>query len=211
MTYRPRQVVLRQGEEGQHALLLLSGHVKVVVATEFGADVLLAVRGTGDLCGEMAVLEHRHRSASVLAGGPVQARLITAAQFVGFLERTPEAALAVARLVSERLRWANIRRAEFVACPAPIRVARVLLDINSRRLSDGVPLSRSEIASLAGASLGATEKALRTMREQELVDRGYRRTVVTNLIGLRRFAELAAENPYQYGVSDRKPAHSEIG
>jgi len=45
---------------------------EIVVNTIFGQNVLLAVRGAGDLCGEMAVLEQRRRSASVIfsAAGP---------------------------------------------------------------------------------------------------------------------------------------------
>ncbi|AHI01023.1 Crp/Fnr family transcriptional regulator [Kutzneria albida] len=194
--YRSRQTVIRQGEEGLFTVLLLSGCVKVVVNTEFGQDVLLAVRGAGDLCGEMAVLEARRRSANVIACVPVHARLIHSKQLVDFLEHTPEAGVALARAVSERLRWANDRRAEFVACPAPIRVARVVIEINRKHGHSPVPLSQAEIASLAGVAPRTAEKALQTMQRAGLVHRSYRRTVVTDMERLRRFAEISAEIPY---------------
>lgn len=194
--FRPRQTMIRQGEEGGHTLLLLSGYVKVVVNTTFGQDVLLAVRGAGNLCGEMAVLERRRRCANVIACVPVHGRLISRQQLTEFLDQYPQACLAVARTISERLRWANERRAEFVACPAAVRVARVLIAVAWREGGFTVPLSQPEVASLAGVAPGTVEKALQTMERAGLLRRGYRRIVIVAPARLSQFAQVPAKNPY---------------
>jgi CRP/FNR family transcriptional regulator, cyclic AMP receptor protein len=196
ITIGTRQNALRQGDDDNHVLLALSGLLKVVVDTEFGKPVLLALRGHGDLVGEMSGLEGLPRSANVITCTPVQGKLIPNALLRNFLDRVPDAWAAVAGTVSSRLRWANHRRAEFVACPAPTRVGRVLADIVQRygvRTSSGwdldVSLTQAELASLAGVALATFEKALRAMQRRGLLRRRYRRIIVVDLVGLRRFGE----------------------
>jgi len=215
VTYGVRQTVIRQGEQSHHVLLLLSGHLKVVVDTEFGSPVLMALRGRGELLGEMSVLEGLPRFANVVTCTAVRAQLIKNAQLREFLDRNPDAWAALAGALSARLRWANDRRAEFVACPAPVRVGRVLAEIAQRhgeRTAAGwdldVALTQAEIASLAGVALATFEKALQQMQRSGLVRRRYRRIVVADLAGLRRFGDTERENPYQYGVGGVDVAQS---
>lgn len=202
VTYGARQTVIRQGEHSHHVLLLLSGVLKVVVDTEFGSPVLMALRGHGELLGEMSVLEGLPRFANVVTCTPVRARLVKNAQLREFLDRYPDAWAALAGALSARLRWANDRRAEFVACPAPVRVGRVLAEIVQRhgeRTAEGwdldVALTQPEIASLAGVALPTLEKALQRMHRSGLVRRRYRRIVVGDLAGLRRFGDTETGNP----------------
>ncbi|WP_158891101.1 Crp/Fnr family transcriptional regulator [Amycolatopsis anabasis] len=202
-TYQARHTVIRQGAESHSVLVLLSGSVKVTVDSEFGRTALLAVRGPGDLLGEMAVLERRRRAANAVTCGAVRAKLIKGTHFLEFLDRNPDAWRLVARSLSERLRSANRRRAEFVACPAPVRVGRVLVEIVRRhgeRTPAGwnlsVSLTQTEIATLAGVALGTLEKALQSMQRQGLVRRHYRRIVVEDMSGLCRFGGLPYRNPY---------------
>jgi CRP-like cAMP-binding protein len=203
VTYRPRHPMVRQGEDGRHALLLLAGAAKVVVHTEFGRDVLVAFRSAGDLVGEMAVLEDRPRSASVIAMGPVRARLIHGQELTDLMRRNGEICLAIAWMVSARLRWADRRRVEFVALEAPMRIGRVLVDIVSRYgratvdgWDLGMSFSQTEIASLAGVALGTVEKALQIMQKEGLLRRYYRRIVITDLARLQKFSGVEPDTPY---------------
>jgi CRP-like cAMP-binding protein len=203
VTYRPRHPMVRQGEDGRHALLLLAGAAKVVVHTEPGRDVLVAFRSAGDLVGEMAVLEDRPRSASVIAMGPVRARLIHGQELTDLMRRNGEICLAIAWMVSARLRWADRRRVEFVALEAPVRIGRVLVDIVSRYgratvdgWDLGMSFSQTEIASLAGVALGTVEKALQTMQKDGLLRRYYRRIVITDLARLQKFSGVEPDTPY---------------
>ncbi|WP_410572841.1 Crp/Fnr family transcriptional regulator [Amycolatopsis sp. cmx-4-61] len=207
VTYGARQKVIRQGEESHHVLVVVDGIMKVFVDTEFGSPVLLGLRGRGDLLGEMSVLERRQRSANVMTCTAAHVRLIKSAQLVNFLDRNPEAWAAMAASLSARLHWANNRRAEFVACPAAVRVGRVLAEIAGRhgvRTAEGwdldVSLTQAEIASLAGVALATFEKALQQLHRSGLVRRRYRRIVVEDLARLARFGANDRRNPYQYGV-----------
>jgi CRP/FNR family cyclic AMP-dependent transcriptional regulator len=194
-SYAARETVIRQGEEGHHVLLALSGLLKVVMDTEIGRPVLLALCGQGDLVGETAVFEGLSRSANVITCTPVRARLIRNARLREFLDRNPDAWSGLAGLLSERLHRANTRRAEFVACPAPVRVARVLAELVQRygeRTASGwdldISLTQSDIASLAGVALATFEKAVQAMGQMGLLRRRYRGIVVENLAGLHQFS-----------------------
>ncbi|MEU5260490.1 Crp/Fnr family transcriptional regulator [Amycolatopsis sp. NPDC021455] len=201
--YEAHQRIIRQGDSARHTLLVLRGLVKIVVDTERGRDVVLAVRGRGDLLGEMATLERRPRAAHVITCVPVQGRIIHSPDLGDFLEHSPEACLAVARVLSERLRGSDRRGIDFMVCPAPVRVARTLLEVTQRwgetpdaDRQSGIPLSQKDIASLAGTGLSSVEKAFRLLEEAGAVDRRYRRVLVTDLRRLRRFGELPDEIPY---------------
>ncbi|HEY3482846.1 MAG TPA: Crp/Fnr family transcriptional regulator [Streptomyces sp.] len=215
VTYGARQKVIRQGEESHHVLVVVDGIMKVFVDTEFGSPVLLGLRGRGDLLGEMSVLEGRRRSANVMTCTAAQVKLIGSAQLLNFLDRNPEAWAAMAATLSARLHWANSRRTEFVACPAPVRVGRVLAEIAGRhgvRTPEGwdldVSLTQAEIASLAGVALATFEKALQLLHRSGLVRRRYRRIVVDDLDRLARFGADDRRNPYQYGVGGEDVAQS---
>lgn len=201
--YPAQQRVIRQGDAADYSLLVLQGAVKVVVDTERGRDVLIAVRGPGDLLGEMATLEHRARSAHVITCSAVRARVIHRHELTDFLGRNVEVSLAVARMLSERLRSSDRRGVDFVVCPAPIRVVRVLLDVvqlygsasgAGREL--GIPLSQGEIASMAGTGLSTVEKAFRRLEAAGVLGRRYRCVLIIDLPGLRRFGELPGAIPY---------------
>jgi CRP-like cAMP-binding protein len=201
--YDAHQRIIRQGDSARHTLLLLEGLVKIVVDTERGRDVVLAVRGRGDLLGEMATLERRPRAAHVITCVPVKGRIIHSPDLGDFLERSPSVSLAVARVLSERLRGSDRRGIDFMVCPAPVRVARALLEVTQRCGENaetgrgiGIPLSQKDIASLAGTGLSSVEKAFKQLEEAGALDRRYRRVLVTDLSRLRRFGELPDEIPY---------------
>jgi CRP/FNR family transcriptional regulator, cyclic AMP receptor protein len=197
VSYTARQQVTRQGEDSRYVLLVLSGCVKIVVHSEFGRDVLIELRGGGDLAGELATLEGGVRMATVVTCTATRARLIRGVEFTDLLERNIDVCMAHTRVISQHLRSAHQRAVDFVACSAAQRVVRVLADTARRYgtpLPDGhardIPLNQEEIASLAGVALSTVEKVLHTMQADGLVARRYRRIVVVDLAGLSQFGEL---------------------
>lgn len=198
----PGARVLTQGEHSEHAVVLLSGVVKVVHYTHDGVEVLLAIRVGGDLVGEMGALERAPRSATVVACVPTTIRRVDGETFRRFLAAHPAAAVEVTRMVASRLRWANERRADMTAHTAETRIARVLVELartygrqTSRGRELGVALTQSEIASMAGVGLATTEKTLRKLAIAGVVRRAYRNVLITDMAELSAVARIG-ENPY---------------
>jgi len=193
----PGDVLIHQGALEHHVVLLHSGISKVTVLTSDGAEALLAIRIGGDLVGEMSALNDRPRSATVAACTRSVYSVIHRQHLRTFLQRHPGAALALAGMVADRLRWANQFRVEFTAYAAKVRVARVLVKIAlayGRRtpagLEIGFELTQSELASLCGAAEVTAQKALRDFRRDGSIITGYRTVTVVDLDALREAAEL---------------------
>ena len=187
--------IIRQGDPLGHAYLLIDGVVKVVVRDKNGKEALLDIRVGGDLVGEMAALDGTSRSADVVPCGPLVARVIKRAELIDLLTRQGDLAIEVARMISQRLRWANRRRLDFTAHAAQTRVARVLIEVidtygrrNGSVWELGVPLTQAEIAQLAGSRLRTVESALRRLATEDIVRRHYRGIEVTDLNRLRSIA-----------------------
>lgn len=190
VTFRRGKQILRQGASGTHAYLLLAGCVKVT-GNDGGREPLLAVRVGGDLVGEMAVLSGKTRSATVSTCAVTAVRVIPGAELRTFFLSYPDAALELACMISERLRWANERRVAFAALDARMRLIRALVAVAETYGRDtaegrdlGVSLTQEEIASLAGVRLPTAEKILRALQSAGAVQLGYRKIVVTDLASL---------------------------
>ena len=91
-------VIAEQGDPGDAMHIIVGGTVRVVAG---GTE--LAVRGEGDVIGEMAVITSRPRMATLVASGPVRVLSIDRRQFSSILRERPETALGVMRVLCDRL------------------------------------------------------------------------------------------------------------
>jgi CRP/FNR family cyclic AMP-dependent transcriptional regulator len=196
------EVIVRQGANDGHVVLLTKGLAKVLVNTESGHEALLAVRTGGDLIGEVAFPESRPHPATVVTCTKTSAQLIRTKLLAAVLASNPRIHCQVTLMLSERLRWADEQRAVLTALPARARFARVIVEIagtcghttRGGQWELGVPLSHSELASFAGVSLSSAEKTLRELRQQGAVAHR-RRVLVTDMTALRGLAGLSAPKP----------------
>jgi CRP/FNR family cyclic AMP-dependent transcriptional regulator len=182
--------LLVEGELGSHIELLLSGFAKVTTI-EGDGEILLSIRRPGDIIGETGALGDRPRTATVTACGEATAAVVTKVEFTEFLRRHPDAALNMTAVIGERVRLANQRRADFHAYPAEIRLARLLVEIartcgrhTDEGLDLGIPLSQPELATMAGAAEATAQKAIRDLKDGNLIRTGYRRIVIVDLDAL---------------------------
>jgi CRP-like cAMP-binding protein len=193
--YPPGSTLFAEGDRSDRCFLLESGNVKLVQVTADGREVLLAVRGAGELIGDWSVISDEPRSASAVALEPVEALQLDAAQFLGFLESSPKAAMWLVRSVLGRIRDSDRKRAEFSAADAAGRLARRLAELadeHGEPVDGGVlialPLSQEELASWTGASREAVAKALAQFRSRGWLSTERRRITIHNLEALQRRA-----------------------
>jgi CRP/FNR family transcriptional regulator, cyclic AMP receptor protein len=179
-SFRKGQTLFYRGDRADSVLVLRSGRVKVVAPVSTGRDVVLAFRGPGELVGELAALDGLQRSADVDVVDDVEALSVTVDAFKAFLAAHPAAALALIRVLSRRLRDADLKRIEFTEYSSVQRVARRLLEYG--REENGqlvVSLTQEELAGAAYASLESAARALQTMRTRGWIET--KRGVITIL------------------------------
>ncbi|MBW3657159.1 MAG: Crp/Fnr family transcriptional regulator, partial [Actinobacteria bacterium] len=134
VTHRyPRGSVLCREQQPSDAVFLLqAGRVKVSYLAPEGREVVLALRGPGDVIGELGVLDGGPRSATVTALDDVEAVVVPAARYRDLVASDPELSLRLLRLVIGRLRNSDRMVVEHGAYDASRRVAIRLLELAER-------------------------------------------------------------------------------
>lgn len=92
-----------EGDTGDSAYVVKEGHVEIIKSAS-GREVLLAVRSSGDVIGEMSLLEEAPRMASVRARTDLLVLAIHKEQFEYLLDTSTSAARTLLHTVLARLR-----------------------------------------------------------------------------------------------------------
>jgi CRP-like cAMP-binding protein len=170
-----------------------SGSVKISYFTDDGREVLLAVRGSGELLGEMSAIDGEPLSATASAMDAVDVLVVTADDFHAFIKANPRFALSLLQMLSRRLRDADRKRIEFSAYDTVGRVARRLVELAERfgeKAGNGLritlPLSQQELAGWTGASREAVSKALASLKSRGWIETHRRGITVIEPDALRR-------------------------
>ncbi len=105
--YPQGAVILRGGEVGDSVFLIHSGSVQVTLGGTAGPSFPLAILHAGEIFGEMAVLERRPRSATVLARENCLLLEISGEEIRGLLEAHLEMQVKLYTIIRDRLREAS--------------------------------------------------------------------------------------------------------
>lgn len=188
--------LMHEGDPTDHVLVLRSGWVRVYSSTKDGQVVLLALRGPGDVIGDLAALQPDWtRTGTVETLQQVAFTQFRIEEFLACLHDRPAVAIALLRQMTVRLRDAEAARVDFATQDVAQRVAALLvrlIDVHGRAEEAGLvlrwPLTQQDIADRIGASRRAVARALATLRERHIVTTGRHLYVVTAPDVLRLFA-----------------------
>ena len=89
----------REGARGSEAFVIASGSAEATLRGEW-----LATLGPGDIVGEMALLDHGPRSATVVASTPMELLCLDSRSFSVMIDDTPVVARRVMQALAHRLR-----------------------------------------------------------------------------------------------------------
>ena len=102
--YAPGQTVFEAGTKGVSMFIVLDGEVEIRAG-----EAELAVLGPGSIFGEMALVDDEPRSATATAKTNCRLLEVDRRRFEFLVSETPFFALAVMRVMADRLRKANAR------------------------------------------------------------------------------------------------------
>jgi CRP/FNR family cyclic AMP-dependent transcriptional regulator len=193
--YSAGDVIIREGDPSSIALVVLAGTVKTTKLAASGREVVLELRGPGDVVGELGVIDGEPRSASVVALDRVDALVFSAPAFNEMLRERAGIAHRLLLTIVGRLRQASARQLELGTIDVVGRVCNRLVELattHGEPVSNGVlvrsAISQHELADWAGVSRDGVVRALHELRELGWVETGRRRVVVVNLAALRHRA-----------------------
>ncbi len=136
-TIAPGKVLMHPDDEGETVYLVLSGSFEVRLEAEGEAPVLIGIRGTGDVLGEMSVLEGRERSATVIARETARVASLSRLAFWEKLWDMPPVAYNLVCLLNRRLRLLSER---VRALSAPSAIGRTALQLDALFKEHGEPI-----------------------------------------------------------------------
>jgi len=164
--FRPRSVILRQGDRGSETYLIVDGRAQALLYGLDGQLVLLQEYGAGDIFGALAELEPDPQPADVVAVDEVRAAIFLALDFLAMIDAHASLGLAVSRMLLRQLRAATGRMAERSTLSATGRIHAELLRL--ARAGDGRTIRPAPVlAALAVRVQSTRETVSRTISALE--------------------------------------------
>ena len=169
--------ILTAEEPGDVAYIVLDGTVKVQVVRPDGTAVILAILRAGEIAGEMSLIDHLGRSATVVAMEPTTLAWLTHSDFWSCLRSMPTLAVNLAAIQARRLRRSNAHVVALATLDIEGRLADQLLALGDEygeaTANDGcrIPfrLTQGDLAALVGASRVRVNQILVTWKQNNFL------------------------------------------
>lgn len=188
--------LFREGEPAESVNLLAEGRIKVIRETSDGQEVILRLIQPGEIFGGEGGWGGPAYPASAVAGEEAVVLQVSASEFRELLSAYPDFALSLIRELAGRLRDAEARILDLQTKRVERRIARALLRLanttgvrSARGIELGVPLSRQDLAELAGTTLSTASRTLSEWDQRGLIDAGRQRVTLLNAHALVAIAE----------------------
>lgn len=170
--------IFAQGDpaDSVYAIVAGDGRVRIEAADQRGKVLMVEVFKTGDIFGEIGVLDGGTRSATAVTEGRLRLVYISGVSFRGALHRSPALGVALCQALSQRLRrtFQLLQDASFEELQ--LRLARQILYLvmrDSRRDTTGQRLARrlrqGDLADLLGATTRSIITILNNWRANGIV------------------------------------------
>jgi CRP-like cAMP-binding protein len=158
-------VIFRKGDPGVGLIGVLSGAVKISVASADGRDVVLNIIREGEVFGEIALLDGRARTADATTMSDCELMTIERREFIPFLRSQPDVTLKLMEILCSRLRRTSEQVHEMTFLNLSTRIARTLIRLAEKAKDTDrggkVTITQREISQIVGRSRESTNKRLR--------------------------------------------------
>jgi len=154
-SYLKGTIVLSEGDESDCLYLINEGRVKIYASDDQGKEVILSLEGPGEYFGELALIDQKPRSASVLTLEDTWLTVVCRSEFEKCLSEHPQLAVKMMRPLVDRIRFLTRNVKNLALLDVYGRVARALLNLAHEENGIGIikqRLTHQDIASMVGAS-----------------------------------------------------------
>lgn len=194
--YREGEFLFHQGDPARHMHVLVEGRIKLVQYTPDGQQVIIRYLGPGETFAVLAVL--RNTNYPVAAQVVVDCTVLSweRATMKQLMNEFPPLEQNALSIMADRVREFQDRIRELSTERVERRIARTLLRLvrqTGRRVDEGIlielPLTRQDLAEMAGTTLYTVSRTLRAWEARGVVRCGRIKVTVTNPHQLVQIAE----------------------
>ena len=164
-------VLFCKGDEGDALYAVRTGQIRIVIGTEDGKRLTLATLGSGDVFGEIALLDGQSRTADAVAAEACELFMVRRRDFLDLLRANAEIAIAMIEMLCARMRVSNDRMEEAVLMPLNVRLARRILAL-AHDFGSELALSQEQLAVMVGATRESVNRQLQIWRRTGMVSTG---------------------------------------
>ncbi|MEE4154814.1 MAG: Crp/Fnr family transcriptional regulator [Erythrobacter sp.] len=181
---KPNEAIIEQGdEEGDFAVFLLSGGLKISLVSVGGREIILNYCAPGEVVGEIALLDRSPRTATVTAVVPSSVLLLPSRTFLDTVAANPASMVGVMRELARRVRQLNLVVESDRTFSMGPRLARALMRLIDEECGDGrlrFSPSQSDLGAFAGLARENVSRLLSEWEAQGIVAREGRTLAVRN-------------------------------
>lgn len=155
-------VLFNEGDIPDALFVVLSGRIAIAIGNKplDSRESMLALMETGDLFGELGMLDNGPRSAMARAIEPSSVLCIPYGPVLEQINTTPNMLWAVTKLLATRLRVMDEVLADSVFLDVTGRTAKRLLELSAGKDEFVLPVTQEELAGMVGASRERVNKAI---------------------------------------------------
>ncbi len=196
---RRGQMVFQKGDAGSYMVAVLSGRVRMSDTSPDGREITLNLIDTGEVFGELALLDGKPRSADATALEDSRLLLVERRHFLPHLTSSHTLALRLIGVLCERLRDTSETLGNFAMLGLAERLAHKLLSLAveyGQTISSGIRLdirlSHTDLGRFVGSSRETVNKQMRAWEEEGIVARESGRIVLNKPNVLKRISGQAS-------------------
>jgi CRP/FNR family transcriptional regulator, nitrogen oxide reductase regulator len=195
LTLKRGHLLARQGDPAKLFCLVETGSLKLLQLTADGAEVIVRFVSPGDPFGGVVALGDAPYPVSAVVVQPTVVRAWTRAEVADLLGKYPQVRVNIMREMATHMTDALTRVRELTTARVDQRIAQTLLRLSrqcGRAEAGGVlitqPLTRQELADLAGTTLYTVSRTLTKWESQGLVESRKRLLLIRSKEQLQRVA-----------------------
>lgn len=160
-----RQTIFLEGDPVRHIVMLTSGSAKIVQFCQNGAEVILRVKGPGEVVGTLGLFPQVRHSSTAKALRASTAMVWDAAAFESIAQRSIGLSRNITYILCQQLYDLEERYHEISSKKVSVRLSHQLVRLLKQiglRVQGGVEirLSREELAQLTGTTLFTVSRLL---------------------------------------------------
>ena len=172
------ELIILAEEEGDALFVIQEGQVEVSLVHEDGRGVILSFLGSGEVFGELALLDGKPRSANVVASAPTILLMLRRADFLQLLAAMPQIAVSLLEELAERLRRTDQQVEGLALFNVASRLAKTLLRLALERgteTAEGLALqdqlTHQQLANMTGSTRETVSRVLKQLEYQGYISR----------------------------------------
>jgi CRP/FNR family transcriptional regulator, cyclic AMP receptor protein len=168
--YPSERAVLMEDAWGNAVYFIVSGWVKIR-RNQGDESVTIAILGTGDFFGEMAVLDESPRSTDVISLSPVKLLSVSRERFIQILFKDPQLHHRMLQMMVRRVRQINLRLQMRLSPPA-VKLAQTLVSLADNYGQKSEPVQQifnipfPDLAAVTEITLEETTKIMEKLSEK---------------------------------------------